>query len=186
MEAEALCNRVILAQYQELPADARRELEQSGTFIFDFHNDPFWGDPGKVAVIKGQREHDAYFHFAYLTADLVSDHYRFTIYVTFRVEGFPVVTYLPALLAQVRQVVEPRLLLFDGEFPTVETLEYLERELVPWNARKSLTKGVRAALFGYFQDPWQLRHRRWHLTEIKSEPTGKSVHVHATVQHCNQ
>jgi hypothetical protein len=184
MEAEALCNRVILAQYRELPAEMRRELEQSGTVIFDFHEDPYWGDPGKVAVIKGQKEHDAYFHFVYLTADLVSDHFRFTIYVTSRVEGFPVATYLPALLAQVRQVIEPHLLLFDGEIPTVEALQYLDKELVPWNARKSLTKGVKDALHCYIKDPCQFHHRRWHLVEIKSDNGNKSVHVHVTAQDC--
>ena len=185
MEAEALCNRVILAQYQALPASMRRELEHSGTVIFDFHQDPYWGDPGKVAVIKGQKEHDAWYHFAYLTADLVSDHYRFTIYVTSRVEGFPVASYLPALLAQVRQVVEPHMLLFDGEFPTVEALRYLDKELVPWNARKSLTKGVKGALDCYFKDPCQFHHRRWHLVEIRSDDAGKSVHVHVTAQDYN-
>ncbi len=37
MGAEVLCNRLIFAQYQELFVEMRRELEQSGTAIFDFH-----------------------------------------------------------------------------------------------------------------------------------------------------
>ena len=180
--AEAMVNRQLMAQYSKLPADIRGELEQDGTIIIDFHEEPYWGDPGKVAVLHGQKVHDSNFHFVYLTADLISAHYRFTIFITSRVEGFPASSYLPPLLAQVRQVREPCLFLFDGEFPTVKVLTYLDKELIPWDARKSMTKGVKDALAVYSQDPWQLQHRGWHLVEIKDSTTGESVHVYVTVQ----
>jgi len=181
-EAEALANRVLLTQYRALPAAVRRELEQDTMVIFDFHGDPYWGDPGTVAVLHGQKVHDSNFHFVYLTADLVSAHYHFTLYITSRVEGFPVASYLPDALAQVRKVAEPRLTLFDGEFPTVELLSYLDQSLLPWDARKSFTKSVKDALLIYAQDPKQLEHRRWHIAEIKDARSGKSVHVHVSVQ----
>jgi len=181
-DAESMANRLLLDEYQKLPADMRGELECTGTVILDFHEDPYWGDPGKVAVLHGQKVHDSNFHFVYLTADLVSAHYRFTIFMTSRVEGFSTSTYLPAVLAQVRLVTEPRLFLFDGEFPTVKVLSYLDQALLPWNARKSRTKGVRDALAVYDQDPWQLQHRGWHLVEIKDSTTGESVHVYVTAQ----
>jgi len=139
-EAEALVNRVLLAQYRALPAAICRELEQDAMVIFDFHGDPYWGDPGKVAVLHGQKVHDSNFHFVYLTTNLVSAHYRFTIYITSHVAGFPIASYLPGALAQVWNVTEPRLLLFDGEFPTVELLSYLDQSLLPWDARKSFTR----------------------------------------------
>jgi len=180
-DAEAMANRLLMEQYRKLPADMRGELELYGTAIVDFHPDPYWGDPMKVAVLHGQKEHDSHFHFVYLTVDLVSPHYRFTIFMTSRVEGFPVSAYLPGLLAQVRQVTEPRLLIFDGEFPTVPVLSYLDQNLVPWDARKSMTKSVKDALAMYSQDPWQLEHRRWHIVEITDSKTGESVHVHVTV-----
>lgn len=182
VDAEAMANRVLLAQYRLLPAAVRNELEQDATIILDFHCDPYWGNPGKVAVLHGQKEHDSNFHFVYLTADLISAHYRFTIFTTSRVEGFPAVSYFPAVLAQVRHVTKPRLLLFDGEFPTVEVLLYLEQALIPWNARKSQTKGVKDAILAYVQDPQQLKHRRWHIAVIKDSVTGKTVHIHVTVQ----
>ncbi len=79
-------------------------------------------------------------------------------------------------------MVEPRLLVFDGEFSVIETLEYLDQLPIPWNARKSMTKAVKEALQGYFLDPSQMQHRHWHLVEIKNDKLGKSVHIHATVQ----
>jgi hypothetical protein len=177
-----MVNRLLSEQYEMLPATVRGELECSGTAIIDFHEEPYWGNPGKVAVLHGQKTHGSNYHFVYLTADLISAHHRFTIFITSRVEGFPASSYLPALLAQVRLVTEPRLLLFDGEFPTVKVLSYLDAELIPWNARKSMTKGVREALAMYSQDPWQLEHRRWHLVEIKEGVAGENVHVHVMVQ----
>ncbi len=131
MDAEAMANRQLLQEYRKLPAEVCGEIERTGVVIMDFHEEPYWGDPGKVAVLHGQKEHDSSFHFVYLTADLISAHYHFTLFITSRVEGFPIVSYLPALLAQVRQVTEPRLFLFDGEFPTAKVLSYLEREQLP-------------------------------------------------------
>ena len=182
MDAEAMGNRFLLEEYWKLPATMRGELECSGTIIFDFHEEPYWGDPGKVAVLHGQKVHDSNFHFVYLTADLISAHYRFTLFTTSRVEGFPASLYLPALLAQVRQVTEPRLLLFDGEFPTVKVLTFLDNALIPWNARKSMTKRVKDALAVYSQDPAQLLHRGWHLVELQDSTNGETVHVYVTVQ----
>ncbi|OLS12423.1 MAG: hypothetical protein RBG13Loki_3959 [Promethearchaeota archaeon CR_4] len=135
-----------------------------------------------MAVLHGQKVHDSNFHIVYLTADLVSAHYSFTIFVTSRVEGFPVASYLPEAPAQVKKVTEPRLLIFDGEFPTVELLSSLEQLGLPWNARKSFTKSVRDALAMYARDPMQLERRCWHITEIKDFRTGKGVHVHVAVQ----
>jgi hypothetical protein len=182
LDAEAMANRQLLEQYWKLPADVRGELECCGTGVIDFHEEPYWGDPGKVAVLHGQKVHDSNYHFVYLTADLISPHYRFTVFITSRVAGFPVSSYLPALLAQLRQVVDIHLILFDGEFPTVKVLAYLDKELIPWNARKSMTKAVKDALVVYSQDPWQLQHRGWHLVELTDAKDGESVHAYVTVQ----
>ena len=177
-EVEAVANELLLGQYQALPAEMRDELERAGIAIFDYHADPYWGDPRKVDVCKGQKEHDSYYHFEYLTVDLLSERFRFTIYVTPRVQGFPTVSYVQPALDHLRQYLPVRLVLFDGEFPTVDVLEFLEREAIPWVARKSQTKAVKEEFWGYYLDPAQFLHPRWHVVEITSGSSGKKIAIH--------
>jgi len=184
-EVETLCNRMLLTQYQKLPPAVRNELELSGMIIMDYHKDPYWGDPGQVAVSKGQKEHDSYYHFVYFTVDLLSEHFRFTIYVLPRVEGFASRSYLEPALQDIRQILTVRRVIFDGEFTTVDVLIFLEHEGIPWTARKSQTYNVRLALLGYKLDPMQFLHPRWHIVEIKGTRTQQSIFIHVTAYETN-
>jgi hypothetical protein len=179
-EVEAVCNRLLLAQFKCLPAAVRRELEQSGTIISDKHSDPYWGDSGKVAVIKGQNNHDSYFHFIYFTMDLISEHYRFTIYAVPYVEGFPLISYIKPVLQAIKSICPVKRVLFDGEFSNLEDLSFLDQEGIAWDARKSFTPRVKKELSQYKIDPMQFLHPRWHVVEIKGGPNQDTVAVHIT------
>lgn len=41
-EIEALCNRILVTQYNKLPAVVRNEFERSGQIIIDKHSNPYW------------------------------------------------------------------------------------------------------------------------------------------------
>jgi hypothetical protein len=184
-DIEPMCNRILLEQYHDLPAQVRDEFKRSGLLIVDFHKEPYWGDPAKVAVMKGKNEHDSWYHFIYLTVDLCSEHYRFTIYMTSRVEGFPIETYLQPALDQVLKVITPRYVLFDGEFPTVQVVIFFEGKNIRHLGRKSQTKAVKMEIFGYRLDPSQIPRRRWHVVTITDSKTGDQISIHVTVQEVN-
>jgi hypothetical protein len=184
-QIETLCNRVLFQQYSLLPIAMRKELEQSGKIIMDYHKDPYWGDPGKVAVIHGQKEHDSYNHFIYFSIDLISEHYRFTIYIMPRVEGFPTLQFLQPALTYLRTFFPVRLVIFDGEFPTIDVLTYLDQELIPWDARKSQTGAIRFAFYGYKLDPSQFLHPRWHIVTITSADRQKTMDIHVAAYQTN-
>jgi hypothetical protein len=159
---EPLCNRLLLAQYQALPAIIRKELAESGMLIMDKHEDPYWGDPKKVPAIKGQKQHDNYYYFVYFTCDIVSEHFRFTIYIMPYVEGFSLVKYVDPVVQYVRNIFPVKRIICDGEFPNVDVLIFSDNDLVPWTMRKSKTSAVKKAIQLYIDDPDKLLNPQWH------------------------
>lgn len=184
-DVEPLCNRLLLAQYRTLPAAIREELEQSGVLIMDKHEDPYWGNPQKVPVLKGQKEHDSYYHFVYFTCDVISDHFRFTIYILPYVEGFTLVKYVAPAVQYIRTIFPVKRIICDGEFPTVDVLLFSEKEQVPWTMRKSKTEAVKKVIRAYILDPKQFLHPRWHLVEIKGGANNETIAIYVTAYKLN-
>jgi hypothetical protein len=184
-DVEPLCNRLLLAQYQALPANIRQELAESGMLIMDKHEDPYWGDPKKVPAIKGQKQHDSYYHFVYFTCDIVSEHFRFTIYIMPYVEGFTLVKYVDPVVQYVRNIFPVKRIICDGEFPNVDVLLFSDRDLVPWTMRKSKTSAVKNAIQCYIDDPDLLLNPQWHEVEITGGTNHQSIKIHVTAYKLN-
>jgi hypothetical protein len=184
-DVEPLCNRLLLEQYQALPAVVREELMQSGMLIMDKHADPYWGDPDKVPVLKGQKQHDSFYHFVYFTCDIISEHFRFTIYMMPYIEGFTLVKYVDPAVQYVRTLFPVKRIICDGEFPNVDVLLFSDKEYVPWDMRKSKTIAVKNAIQGYIDDPDQLLNPQWHEVEITGGTNHQSIKIHVTAYKVN-
>ena len=60
------------------------------------------------------------------------------------------------LFTRIEFILQPKLLLFDGEFATVQILDGLQRKGVPFVARKNITKRLRPLALAYsLTDNWE-------------------------------
>ncbi len=143
---ETYLNQVLQDQYHDLPAKTRRVFQRKGMVIIDFHTDPYYGSETTPLIVKGQCKHSTTKAFSYLTADVVSRRFSQTIAVLFRRPQTSVATLVGDLIASIELFFTPKLILMDGEFPSVELCRLLIEKGISFIARKSITKRIRQEL----------------------------------------
>ena len=136
-------------------------------------------------MLKGQNQHDSYYHFVYFTCDIISEHFRFTIYMMPYVEGFTLVKYVEPAVQYVRTLFPVKRIICDGEFPNVDVILFSNKEHVPWDMRKSKTAAVKKAIQIYIDDPDQLLTPQWHEVEITGGTNHQSVKIYVTAYKLN-
>jgi hypothetical protein len=86
------------------------------------------------------------------------------------------------LLTWVEFLLPPKLLLFDGEFATVEILASLQEKGYPYIARLAITPRVRPLALAYvLTDEWETK-RKFHGLTLLDKTKTKEVTVHVTFQ----
>ena len=143
---ELYVNQILRDQYQNLPANNRRIFQRTGQIIIDFHTDPYYGSSDTPYIIKGKQKASTKQFFAYLTADLVSSRYSQTLAVMFRQPETSIATLVEDLLASITSIVQPKMILMDGEFAAVDLCQILINKGIQFIARKSISSRIRQHL----------------------------------------
>lgn len=147
---EIYLNQILRNQYQNIPSKIRGVLQRKGILVIDFHTDPYYGSKTTPLTTVSQHKASTNRFFSYLTADIIHSRFGQTIAVHHRRGKTAVATMIGDLLAAIEQVFQPKLIIMDGEFSTIETCLLLEKKGIQFVARK----GIRKNLQKYFtSDP---------------------------------
>lgn len=183
---EDFINQSLRSYYNALPRKIRNNIEKKGILIIDFHIDPFYGENYNHNIKKGPLKHSTNKGYNYLTADVYNDSFNVTIAVIHRPPKVKTHELFFKLLEKVTCILKPRLILMDGEFPTVRILRKLAEMNVPYIARKNMTQRVKTSLALYKKiEPhnWQ---RRWHRVDLRDSWIRKlTVPIEVTPQCIN-
>jgi len=183
---EDFINNSLKSYYNALPRKLRNDVEKKGILIVDFHIDPFYGEDNNPNIKKGPIKHSTNKGYNYLTADVYHDSFNFTIAVIHRPQGVKIYELFFKLLEKVIHILKPRLILMDGEFPTVRILRKLEELKIQYVARKSMTSRVKKALEHYKDVKPRDWERRWHEVNLRDTWTRKlTVPIEVTPQRIN-
>ena len=183
---EDFINNSLKSYYDALPRKVRNDVEKKGILIIDFHIDPFYGEDNNPNIKKGPIKHSTNKGYNYLTADVYHDSFNFTIAVIHRPPGVKLHELFSKLYKKVARILKPRLILMDGEFPTVRILRKLEELEIQCIARKSMTPRVKDSLAHYKDVKPRDWERRWHEVKLRDTWTRKlTVHVEVTPQLIN-
>ena len=136
-------NHAFEKQFSDLPAKVRREFRKHGVVIIDYHTDPYYGSLDNADTVTIAKKRSTTRAYSYLTAELWSPRGNFTIALLHRPPGESTSNLFWDLWARIEMIVTPKLLLFDGEFATVNILEGLGKRRVPFIGRKSITRRMK-------------------------------------------
>lgn len=162
-------NATLRAQLNALPKKIQQQLKKSGTLIIDFHQDCYYGDQNNPHVRKSKAKKSTNLFYEYLTADLYCNTGCFTIAILHRTPGEGIFSLTKTLLEHVEKVISLKVVLFDGEFPTVDVLNLLLRKGLKFLGRKSRTKLVKEHLNNFYGAPNWEKERQWRSIELRSK-----------------
>ncbi|MHA1492133.1 MAG: hypothetical protein ACTSRI_21095 [Promethearchaeota archaeon] len=161
-------NSVLKEQFSAIPKHIQRHIKKSGILIIDFHQDCYYGDKDNPHVRKSKVKKSTNLFYEYITADLYCKYGCFTIALYHRKLGDAIFTLTKHVLKSVGKTVDLKTVIFDGEFPTIDVLNFLQRKGIKFLARKSRTKRVKEHLSMYYGGPdWKLK-RQWRPIELRS------------------
>lgn len=161
-------NSALQEQFNALPKNVQQHLKKSGILIIDFHQDCYYGDKDNPHVRKSKLKKSTNLFYEYLTADIYCKYGCFTIAIFHRMLGDDIFTLVKRVLKCVEKTINLKIVIFDGEFPTVDVLNVLQRKSIKFLARKSRTERVKEHLSEYYggQD-WE-QERQWRPIELRS------------------
>lgn len=161
-------NSALESQFKALPENIRQQLKKSGILIIDFHQDCYYGDKDNPHIRKGKIKKSTNLFYEYLTADLYCKSGCFTIAIYHRTPGENIFSLTKWLLKRVKKMITIKIVIFDGEFPAIDVLDYLQRKGIKFLGRKSRTERVKEHLNTYYggQD-WE-KKRQWRPIELRS------------------
>lgn len=110
--------------------------------------------------------------YEYLTADVYSWKGCFTIAIIHRPPHTAIVPLVERLLERIEKVLSPKIVVFDGEFSSVNILRLLQRKNIKFLARKSRVHRVKEHLSKYYKNPDWESERRWRSLELLSKRHG--------------
>ena len=183
---EAMTNFVNIAlqsQFNTLPKNIQQQLKKSGILIIDFHQDCYYGDKNNPYVRKSRVKKSINLFYEYLTADIYCKSGSFTIALFHRAPRESILSLMKRLLDHVEKVLSIKIILFDGEFPTIDILNLLIHKEVKFLGRKSRTERVKYHADAYYKNSdWQTT-RKWRPIELRSKSSNsKAVKVEITPQ----
>jgi len=162
-------NSALKAQFNAHPKKIQQQLKKSGTLIIDFHKDCYYGDKDNPHVKKGKTKKSTTLFYEYLTADLYCNNGCFTIAILHRTPGEDIFSLTKRLLEYLEKVISLKIILFDGEFATVDVLNLLLRKGVKFLGRKSRTELVKEHLNTFYRNTDWENYRKWRPIELRSK-----------------
>lgn len=181
-QMEIHVNQTLERHFRDLPGKIRRGFRKRGTVIIDFHVDPYYGDPENPYVTVGKVKQSTSLGYSYLTAELYAPRGKQTIAVIFRRPGESINDLFGDLLSRVELILQPKLLLFDGEFAIVRILKELQSRGIPFIARKSITSRLKTLALAYsLTDHWE-RLRTFRAMSFLDKTKTHEVTVQVTFQ----
>ncbi len=162
-------NSALQSQFNALPKNIRQQLKNSGTLIIDFHQDCYYGNKDNPHVRKSKVKKSTNLFYEYLTADLYCKNGCFTIAILHRAPNKDIFSLTKRLLKLVEKVISFKVVIFDGEFATVDVLDFLQHMGVKFLGRKSRTVRVKAHLNTYYRSPDWENKRQWRPIELRSK-----------------
>lgn len=183
---EAMTNFVNIAlqsQFNALPKNIQHQLKKSGILIIDFHQDCYYGDKNNPHVRKSKVKKSTNLFYEYLTADLYCKSGCFTIALLHRTPGESNLSLMKRLLDHIENVVSFKIVLFDGEFATIDVLKLLLHKEVKFLGRKSRSERVKKHAVVYYKKPDWENARKWRPIELRSKRShSKAVRVEVCPQ----
>jgi len=162
-------NLALKSQFNALPKSIQQHFKKSGILIIDFHQDCYYGDRSNPHVRRSKTKKSTNLFYEYMTADLYCNHGCFTIGVLHRPLGTPIITLVTQLLAHVKRVISLKVILFDGEFGSVDVLKLFKQEGLKFLGRKNRSPRVKEHFQRYDgQQNWN-DNRKWHQIEMLSK-----------------
>lgn len=171
-------NSALKAQFNALPKKIQQHLKKSASLIIDFHQDCYYGKKDNPYIRKSKTKKSTNIFYEYLTADFYCTNGCFTIALFHRTPGESIISLTKRLLNYVEKVISVKVVIFDGEFATVEVLNLLLCKNLKFLGRKSRTRRVKEHLNTYYGSPDWEKNRKWRLIELCSKkPKRKTVSV---------
>ena len=97
--------------------------------------------------------------------------------------GETIISHTKRLLNHIEKVISVKVVIFDGEFTTVEVLNLLLYKNLKFLGRKSRTPRVKGHLNSYYGSPDWEKNRKWRLIELCSNRRKKkTVKVEICIQ----
>ena len=161
-------NTTLKEQFYVLPKNIQQQLKKAGTLIIDFHQDPYYGVKDNPDVRKGKLKKSTNLFYEYFTADLYCKTGCFTIAIFHRTPGENIFSLTKRLLEHVKETLNLKIIIFDGEFPAIDVLNFLQQNDIKFLGRKSRTNKVKEHLKEYYgENDWQ-KKRKWRPIELFS------------------
>lgn len=184
-QMEIHVNQALEQHFRGLPGKIRREFRKRGTVIIDFHVDPYYGNPENPHVTTGKVKQSTSRGYSYLTAELYAPRGKQTIAVIFRRPGESINDLFGDLFSRIELILQPKLLLFDGEFAIVQILKKLQSRGIPFIARKSITPRLKPLALAYsLTDSWE-RLRTFRAISFLDKTKTHEATVQVTFQRVN-
>lgn len=169
-------NSALLRHFNALPKPLRQQLKKSGIIFIDFHQDPYYGDKENPNVKKSKVKASTNLFHEYLTADAYSWKGSNTIAIIPRTPNIGIFDHIKLLLEHIKKVLPVKIIIFDGEFPTVDVVDLLLRKNIKFLARKARTAPVKEHLTTHYDTPEWENDRKWRPIEMNS-PLSRSKNV---------
>jgi hypothetical protein len=175
-------NHALEQQFFDLSSKVRREFSKHGTVLVDFHADPYYGDLDNPDIVAIAKKKSTCYAYSYLTADLWSPRGLQTIAVLHRPPGASISDLFWDLWARIELFVKPKLVLFDGEFATVEILQGLQDKNVKFVGRKSISNRLKLLAFCYRHTTNWEKLRAFRAVTLQDKKKKLETTVHVTFQ----
>jgi len=164
-------NFALKTQFNALPKMIQQQFKKSGILIIDFHQDCYYGNKDNPYVKKSKTKKSTTLFYEYLTADLYCKHGCFTLAFLHRSPRKPIITLINHLLIMVEKVISPKIVLFDGEFATIDIVKLLMHKGVKFLGRKSRSTRVKTHFQTYYAHSNWEKDRKWRFFEMHSRKT---------------
>lgn len=162
-------NSALHEQFNALPKHIRQQLEKSGTLIIDFHQDCYYGDKDNPHIRKSKTKKSTNLFYEYLTTDLYCKYGCFTIAILHRTPNKKIFSLTKWVIEQVEKIISLKVVLLDGEFATIDVLDFLQRKDVKFLARKSRTERVKKHLNTFYGTSDWKKKCQWRPIELSSK-----------------
>ena len=168
-------NLALKSQFNALPKSIQQQFKKSGILIIDFHQDCYYGDRSNPHVRRSKTKKSTNLFYEYLTADLYSKLGCFTISLLHRPLGTTIISLVTQLLKHVKSVIPLKIVLFDGEFATIDVIKLFKQEGLKFLGRKKRSPRIVKHLQEYIRRSNWKKHRMWHQVEMLSRKKRKKT-----------
>ena len=143
--SESQMTRMVNEQLQALPRCFSKVIHKhrpKNTYlIIDFHRDPSYSKKHPKGVTKGQPKNHTQYAWSYFTAELLIGERRQTIAIVVRHKKERMIDHVSRLFAEIPARFHYQAVIFDGEFPTVDVLQFFHQNNLHFLGRFPRARG---------------------------------------------